>query len=278
MESVKDTLIKHNFRFNKQFGQNFISDMNLLSAIVEDAGITENDTVVEIGAGAGTLTRAICEKAKRVISYEIDNNLKPILAERLGDLTNLEIRFKDIMKVPATEIQELGKFKVVANLPYYITTPVTMFFLEQCKNATSVTVMVQKEVAERFIAKEGTADYGAITVAVDYYGDASIKRQVNRKMFYPVPNVDSAILHIDIREKYQPKDLQTFLKTVKMAFGMRRKTLSNNLMSTLPLNRQEVDEIITDCGHEKNIRGEVLSTENFVELSNAIFDKLNENK
>ena len=135
MDSVKDSIIKHNFRFNKSFGQNFISDVNLLSAIVEDAEITSEDLVLEIGAGAGTLTREIALQAKKVISYEIDNNLKPILAERLGDLENLELRFADIMKVPADEINGLGKFKVVANLPYYITTPVTMFFLEECKNA-----------------------------------------------------------------------------------------------------------------------------------------------
>ncbi|MEG2001507.1 MAG: 16S rRNA (adenine(1518)-N(6)/adenine(1519)-N(6))-dimethyltransferase RsmA [Clostridia bacterium] len=270
MDSVKDSLQKHNFRFNKAFGQNFISDINLLSAIVEDAGITENDTVVEVGAGAGTLTRAIAEKAKRVISYEIDENLKPILSERLGDLKNLEIRFKDIMKVDQAEIDEIGAFKVVANLPYYITTPVTMFFLEECKAAQSVTIMVQKEVAERFIAKAGTAEYGAITVAVDFYGEASIKRPVNRKMFFPVPNVDSSVLHIDLRQKYFPDNEKLFLKTIKIAFSMRRKTLSNNLLSGFSLPRETVDGVIERAGFDKAIRGERLTTSDFVKLSNEI--------
>lgn len=270
MDSVKDSIIKHNFRFNKAFGQNFISDINLLSAIVEDAGITENDTVVEIGAGAGTLTRAIAQKAKRVISYEIDENLRPILTERLSDVENLEMRFKDIMKVRKEEIDEIGEFKVVANLPYYITTPVTMFFLEECKNVQSITVMVQKEVAERFIAKAGTEDFGAITVAVDYYGEASIKRPVNRKMFFPVPNVDSAVLRIDLRKKYFPNNEAVFLKTVKVAFAMRRKTLSNNLISGFAMSREEADAVIQNAKFEKAIRGERLSTSDFVNLSNEI--------
>ncbi len=278
MDSVKDSIIKHNFRFNKSFGQNFISDVNLLSAIVEDAEITSEDLVLEIGAGAGTLTREIALQAKKVISYEIDNNLKPILAERLGDLENLELRFADIMKVPADEINGLGKFKVVANLPYYITTPVTMFFLEECKNAESVTVMVQKEVAERFCAKAGTSDYGAITVAVDFYGEAEIKRQVGRQMFFPVPNVDSAVLNIKIRDKYHPKCVKTFLRTVKCAFAMRRKTLSNNLISSFKLTRDQIDVMLGKLGLQNTIRGERLNTDEFVKLSDEIYDIMQENK
>ena len=272
MDSVKDSIIKHNFRFNKSFGQNFISDVNLLSAIVEDAEITNEDLVVEVGAGAGTLTRELALQAKNVISYEIDNNLKPILADRLGDLPNLELRFADIMKVHADEINSLGKFKVVANLPYYITTPVTMFFLEQCKGAESVTVMVQKEVAERFCAKAGTSDYGAITIAVDFYGEAEIKRQVGRQMFFPVPNVDSAVLNIKIRDKYHPKCVKTFLRTVKCAFAMRRKTLSNNLMSNFKFSREEIDTMLEKLEFQKSIRGERLTTADFVRLSDAIYE------
>lgn len=270
VDTVKDSLIKHGFSFNKKFGQNFITDTNLLSAIISDANITKDDLVVEVGAGAGTLTRELSSCAKRVISYEIDTNLRGVLEDRLQDLSNVEVRFKDIMKVKPEELEELGEFKVVANLPYYITTPITMFFLEQCKNASSVTIMVQKEVAERFIAKSGTSEYGAITVAVDFYGDAKITRKVNRKMFFPVPNVDSAMLNIIRRDKYHPDNKLVFLKTVKSAFSMRRKTLSNNLMSAFNFDRETADDVIINAGFDKSIRGERLSTLDFVNLSNEI--------
>lgn len=269
-QSVKDTLTKHGFHFNKKFGQNFLTDTNLLAAIADDAEITENDTVVEVGPGAGTLTAELAKKAGRVIAYEIDRNLEPVLKERLEGFSNVEVRFMDIMKESEEAFAALGNFKVVANLPYYITTPVTMFFLEKCKNAESVTVMVQEEVAERFIAKAGTSEYGAITASIDYYGEAAITRRVNRKMFFPSPNVDSAVITIKKRQKYFPKSEELFLKTVKAAFLMRRKTLSNNLMSAFGMSRSEADEAIERAGLDKGIRGERLSTEEFVRLSDEI--------
>ncbi len=269
-QSVKDTLDKHGFRFNKKFGQNFITDSNLLSAIADDAKITCEDVVVEVGPGAGTLTAELAKKAKKVIAYEIDKNLEPILKERLAKFQNVEVRFKDIMKESEEAFTSMGKFKVVANLPYYITTPITMFFLEKCKNAENVTVMVQEEVAERFIAKAGTSEYGAITAAIDYYGDADITRRVNRKMFFPSPNVDSAVITITRREKYFPTNEELFLKTIKSAFLMRRKTLANNLMSAFSLTREQAETVIENIGLEKNIRGERLSTEEFVKLSDEI--------
>ena len=273
-ESVKDTLIRHGFHFSKKFGQNFITDNNLLDAIVEDANITEEDTVVEVGAGAGTLTRAIAKRAKKVISYEIDTNLKGVLADRLADLDNVEVRFKDVMSCTLSEFEEIGEFKVVANLPYYITTPITMFFLEKCKNAKSITIMVQKEVAERLIAKQDTEEYGAITAVVDYYGDAKITRNVSRKMFYPVPNVDSSVLNIVKRQKYAPIDENLFLKTVKTAFLMRRKTLANNLMQGFKISRDLAEKVIQKTGFNVKVRGEVLSTEDFVKLSDNLKEEL----
>ncbi len=275
-KNLKEVLIKNNFRFNKQFGQNFISDVNLLDAIVTDGKISSEDIVVEVGAGGGTLTEALSKAAKKVISYEIDNNLKPILQERLEGLNNVEMRFQDIMKVDTRDLTSLDNFKVVANLPYYITTPITMFFLEEVKNAESITIMVQKEVAERFSAKAGSENYGAITIVVDYYGEAQLKRVVNRNMFYPVPKVDSAVLHIKRREKYFPKSEKTFLKTVKSAFAMRRKTLSNNLMTTFDMSREKVNQIIERAGFSPSIRGEKLTTADFVLLSDEVYKEINE--
>lgn len=272
-QSVKDTLIKHNFRFNKKFGQNFLTDTNLLAAIADDAEITENDTVVEVGPGAGTLTAELAKRAKKVIAYEIDKNLAPVLEERLAEFSNVEIRFMDIMKESEEAFEALGKFKVVANLPYYITTPVTMFFLEKCKNAESVTVMVQEEVADRFQAKAGTAEYGAITIAIDYYGSARVTRRVDRKMFYPSPNVDSAVITISRRQKYFPKNEELFLKTVKAGFLMRRKTLANNLMSAFSLERSAAEGVIERAGLDKSVRGERLSTADYVLLSDEL-DKI----
>lgn len=272
-QSVKDTLIKHNFRFNKKFGQNFLTDTNLLAAIADDAEISENDIVVEVGPGAGTLTAELAKRAKKVIAYEIDKNLAPILEERLAEFSNVEIRFMDIMKECAEAFEALGKFKVVANLPYYITTPVTMFFLEKCKNAESVTVMVQEEVADRFQAKAGTPEYGAITIAIDYYGSARVTRRVDRKMFYPSPNVDSAVITISRRQKYFPKNEELFLKTVKAGFLMRRKTLANNLMSAFSLERSAAENVIERAGLDKSVRGERLSTADYVLLSDEL-DKI----
>lgn len=268
--TVKETLDKHNFRFNKRFGQNFITDANLLAAIVSDAGVCENDTVVEVGAGAGTLTAELAKKAKKVIAFEIDGNLKPVLSERLSGFDNVELKFVDVMKESAETFSSLSDFKVVANLPYYITTPVTMFFLEKCKNAKSVTVMVQEEVAERFVSIAGTPEYGAITIAIDFYGEAKITRRVGRKMFFPSPNVDSAVVTIERREKYFPKNEELFLQTVRSGFFMRRKTLANNLMASFSLTREESERAIGRVGLDKAVRGERLSTEDFVLLSNVL--------
>lgn len=273
-ESVKDTLLRHGFHFNKRFGQNFITDNNLLDAICDDAFITKEDTVVEVGAGAGTLTKILANRAKNVISYEIDDNLKGVLADRLAGLDNVEVRFKDIMSCKSDEFEELGQFKVVANLPYYITTPVIMFFLEKCKSATSITIMVQREVAERLIAKEGTEEYGAITAVVDYYGSAKITRNVSRRMFYPVPNVDSSVISIKREQKYNPQDEKLFLKTVKAAFNMRRKTLANNLIQGFNMERESIERIIKKAGFDPLIRGEKLSTADFVKLSDVLKEEL----
>ena len=203
-----DVLKKHNFNFNKAFGQNFIFDVNLLNKIVDDAEVDENSVVLEIGCGAGTLTKQIAKRVKKVVGYEIDNNLKPVLNDNLSDLNNVEIVFNDIMKVKTSEIEDkLGDdYIIIANLPYYITTPIIFKFLQEAKRLKRLIIMVQLEVAERLCAKPNTPDYGTITVAIDAVADAKITRIVKKNMFTPMPKVDSAIVKIDYNNKYNISD------------------------------------------------------------------------
>lgn len=267
-----DSLNKHNFKFNKAYGQNFIFDTNFLTSIV--TGIVDKDTVVlEIGAGAGTLTSILCENAKKVYSFEIDNNLKPILEEKLSPYNNVEVIFGDVMKFSTAEIEEkIGdKYIIVANIPYYITTPIIFKFLEESKNMQSMTIMIQLEVAERLVAKPGSKNYGAITPAIDYRGDAKIIKKVSRKMFTPMPNVDSAIVKIDlVKDKYKVANQKVTDDTIKCAFAMRRKTLENNIRSYFKFSADTVDKIFEKSNLDKTIRGEKLTTEELVNLSNII--------
>lgn len=268
-----DILKDNNFRFNKKFGQNFIFDTNLLSAIVNDAGVDNTTKVLEIGPGAGTLTKKLCEKAEKVVSYEIDTNLKPILEENLKECTNSEIVFGDIMKQKTIDIEEKlgGEYVMVANLPYYITTPIIFKFLEEATKLKSITIMVQKEVAERICAKHNTEDYGAITVQIGAIADARITRIVKRNMFKPAPNVDSAVVRIDFNQsKYDIANLDLFKRVVTSAFAMRRKTLANNLKSSFSLSMEKVSEVLANCGFRADIRGEAIGIEDFVLLSNEL--------
>ncbi len=214
------------FKFKKKFGQNFISDKNLLNAIVNDAGIGAGDCVLEIGAGAGSLTTVLSERAKKVVAFEIDKDLQENLLS-LG-LKNVEFIFEDFLKFDISKLK-LKNFKVVANLPYYITTPIIFKLLEEGKGIQSLTIMVQKEVAERIISNPGGKDYGILSVMIQLYGDAKIVRNIGRNMFYPAPNVDSALLHIEIKPKFEDVDRVQFFKFVQTCFAMRRKTLFNNL-------------------------------------------------
>lgn len=220
-----------NHEFKKKFGQNFISDKNLLNAICEDAEVCESDEVLEIGAGAGALTSAISQKAKKVVSYEIDNSLKEHL-ESLN-LKNVDFIFGDVMDYELKEIEKnfKGEYKLIANLPYYITTPIIFKFLTNSQKITSLTIMVQKEVAERIVAASGGKDYGVLSIMTAFYGEAQINRIVSRKMFYPQPNVDSAVVTIKInREKYKNINGEKFYNFIKCVFSMRRKTMKNNLI------------------------------------------------
>lgn len=272
MSEIREVLAKNAFKFNKRFGQNFITDTNLLDAIVSDAEIGKDDVVLEIGPGAGTLTARLARAAGKVVAYEIDENLRPVLSETLEDSKNAEVVFKDVAKVKDEEILEkVGtKYKLVANLPYYITTPVIMRFIECENKPESITVMVQKEVGDRLVAKAGSAEYGAITAAVRLEGDAEITRIVNRRMFYPVPNVDSCVVTIKMNDRYDSEDKQKVKKLIRAAFAMRRKTLANNLSSMLGISKENAAKAIENAGFSAGVRGETLDVDDFVNLSKFI--------
>ena len=274
MDKIRDVLKKHGFTFKKSLGQNFITDENLLDAIAEAAEIGKEDTAVEIGCGAGTLTRALSKKAGRVVAYEVDRDLQPVLAETLAGCENVEVVFRDFSKENLSALQkEIGEYTVVANLPYYVTTPIVTRLLEEGVGVKGVCVMVQQEVAERFCAKETTPEYGAITAAIALRGKAKIVKRVGRNMFFPAPNVDSAVVKIDFIENALPvKSKEMYRKTVRCAFLNRRKTLENNLMKSFSLPRETAAEILKKAGVEEKARGETLSPQRLAALSDILID------
>lgn len=271
-KDIKSVLAENNFGFKKRFGQNFITDKNLLNSIVEQSGADKNTAVIEIGCGAGTLTRAIAERAKNVIGFEVDKTLQPVLAQTLAGLDNVEVVFRDFLKVNLSELeQKTGEYSVIANLPYYVTTPLITKLLEEGKLCKSLTVMVQEEVALRLCAKENTPDYGAITAVIALRADAEIIKKVPRRMFTPQPNVDSAVVKLTVRDGRIPvKDAELYKKTVHAAFAARRKTLSNNLVNVFKLTREQAEKVLTACGIDLKARGETLSPETFALLSDEL--------
>lgn len=272
---LKGTLQSNGFQFKKQFGQNFISDTNLLNSIVDAAGIDENTTVVEVGCGAGTLTRAIAQRAKFVYAFDIDRDLQPVLAQTLAGVENVEVIFRDFSKVELKQFErEIGEFTVVANLPYYITTPLLTKFLEESEKVNGVCIMVQEEVAERFCAKENTPEYGAITAAIALKGEAKIVKRVSRNMFYPRPNVDSAVVKITFEKgRISVKDERAYRQTVKCAFLNRRKTLENNLVNFFSLTREQAKAVLQEAGVEEKARGETLSPQKLAVLADVLKDR-----
>lgn len=268
-------LKKHGFSFSKKYGQNFITDYNLLRAIVSDAGVTRDDTALEIGAGAGTLTRALAESAGRVVAFEIDPSLSPVLDESLAGLNNVEVIMDDVTKWTDAELDDLtgSDYKVVANLPYYITTPLLFTFLERENKPSSVTVMVQKEVAERICATPEKGDYGALSVAVALRGKASITRIVKRDCFTPAPNVDSAVIRIDL-DPAAPTD-RSLYELVAKSFAMKRKTLVNNLSAGYAIPKPFAAELLVSLGFSPTVRAEQLAPSDFIRLNEKI--KENEN-
>ncbi|WP_455539816.1 16S rRNA (adenine(1518)-N(6)/adenine(1519)-N(6))-dimethyltransferase RsmA [Terrisporobacter sp.] len=283
-QATKEVVQKHNFKFSKSLGQNFLIDTNVIDRILEGARVKEGDYVIEVGPGIGTLTKEMGRKAEKVVAIEIDKTLIPILEETLSDFPNIEVVNQDILKV---DVQELvkeklngGPVKLVANLPYYITTPIVMKFLEEDIPVTDIVVMVQKEVADRMNAKPNTKDYGALSVAVQYYCDTEIVAKAPRHMFMPQPNVDSTVIGLHIREekKYNVDNEDIFFKTVKASFGQRRKTLLNSLGGLGFLNKDQIREALQEANIDEKRRGETLSIEEFSLLSNAVNRIQNENK
>lgn len=278
-KDVKSILSESGFGFKKRLGQNFITDKNLLASIVEKSGADENSTVIEIGCGAGTLTRAIAERVKRVVGFEVDVSLKPVLQRTLAGIDNAEIIFKDFLKADMNELEKkYGEFCVIANLPYYVTTPLITKILDEGKLCRSLTVMVQEEVALRLCAKENTPEYGAITAVIALRADAEIIKKVPRTMFTPRPNVDSAVVKLTVRDgRLRVTDAAFYKKTVHAAFAARRKTLVNNLVNAFSISRGQAEEVLTSCGIDLKARGETLSPEKFSALSDGLLKILQSN-
>lgn len=279
-KSTADIIERHQFDFRKKFGQNFLIDNNILEKIIESAQITKDDCVLEIGPGIGTLTQRLAEEAGEVIAVEIDKNLIPILNETLADYDNVTIINDDILKVDINGIvEEHGgrPIKVVANLPYYITTPIIMTLFEKHVPLHSVTIMVQKEVADRMQVGPGTKDYGALSLAVQYYAKPEIVTKVPAACFMPRPNVDSAVIRLTRYEDAPVKvdDEAWLFAVIRASFNQRRKTLVNGLANAgnLPINRQQVEEVLAEMCLPASVRGETLTLEQFSELSNRLLKK-----
>ncbi|MEE0057836.1 MAG: 16S rRNA (adenine(1518)-N(6)/adenine(1519)-N(6))-dimethyltransferase RsmA [[Bacteroides] pectinophilus] len=276
---------KYGFGFQKRFGQNFLIDGNVVEKIVREAGITKDDFVLEIGPGIGTMTQILCENAREVAAVEIDKNLIPILAETLAPYDNVTVINEDILKVDVRKLAEEKNdgrpIKVVANLPYYITTPIIMGLFESHVPLESITIMVQKEVAQRMQVGPGTKDYGALSLAVQFYADAQIVLKVPASCFMPRPNVDSAVIKL-VRHEDAPvkvKDEQFMFRVIRAAFNQRRKTLANSLANSSELNgsghactREDVTTALEAMGLPAGIRGEALTLVQFGELADRLVE------
>lgn len=272
-----EILKKYNFNFQKRFGQNFLIDTHILEKIVDEAGIDEDDCVLEIGPGIGTMTQYLCERAGRVIAVEIDKALIPILNDTLSSYNNVTIINEDILKVDITklcnEYNNGRPIKVVANLPYYITTPIIMGLFESGCPLESITIMVQKEVADRMKCGPGSKDYGALSLAVQFYSSPEIVAYVSPESFIPKPGVGSAVIRLTRYEKppVEVDDEKYMFALIRAAFNMRRKTMVNSIMSgSLGLTREEILSAIDKLNLSPQVRGEALTLEEFAALSNIL--------
>lgn len=274
-------LQKYGFNFQKKFGQNFLIDGRILDQIMDAAEITEEDCVLEIGPGIGTMTQLLCERARHVVAVEIDSNLIPILEDTLSSYNNVTVIHGDILKVDiqalVDEYNEGKPIKVVANLPYYITTPIIMGLFESHVPLKSITIMVQKEVADRMKVGPGTKDYGALSLAVQYYAEPKVMVHVPANCFMPRPNVDSTVIRLT-RHNHQiveVEDEKYLFAVIRASFNQRRKTLANGLTNAgnLGVTREMVQETLEEMGHSATVRGEQLSLEQFADLSNRLYKK-----
>lgn len=276
--TIKYIMEKYGFKFTKSLGQNFIIDEHVLTRILEGSQINGDDMILEIGPGIGVMTDALCSHAQKVVSVEIDKTLIPVLKETVGHHENLVVINQDVLKLDINNliIEQFGEKrpKLVANLPYYVTTPIIMKFLEERVPVSDLIVMIQKEVADRIVAKPSTKDYGALSVVVQYFTEPSIVTRVSRGSFMPMPNVDSTVIRLKVRDvpPVVLEDEETFFLTIKDAFGKRRKTLLNALSSGfLKISKVQASQALAISGINENVRGETLNIEQFATLSNAIF-------
>ena len=275
-------LQKYNFNFQKKFGQNFLIDTRILEEIIEAAQITKDDFVLEIGPGIGTMTQYLCEAAREVAAVEIDANLIPILKDTLSEYDNVEVIHQDILKVDINALAESKNqgrpIKVVANLPYYITTPIIMGLFESHVPIDSITIMVQKEVADRMQEGPGSKDYGALSLAVQFYAKPEIVVNVPPSCFMPQPMVGSAVIRLTRHAEapVQVEDEKLMFSLIRASFNQRRKTLANGLNNYpgISLSKELIQESIVELGVPVNVRGEALSLEQFAQLSNIISEKL----
>lgn len=277
--NTKEIIERHGFTFKKSFGQNFLTDTNILNKIVDAANLNDEVGVIEIGPGIGALTEFIARRAKKVVAYEIDPRLIPILAETLAPYDNVKIIHQDILKADVAsmikeEFKDVKHIAVVANLPYYITTPILMGLIEKKLPIDWYVTMMQKEVAERLSAKPGTKDYNALSIAVQYYTEAKIALNVPKTVFIPAPNVDSSVVRLTKRE--QPavavENEDFFLEIVHAAFKQRRKTIQNNLNQHFTdLTKEQVTALLEEAEILPSRRGETLSIEEFGHLSNVFY-------
>lgn len=273
-----EILQKYNFTFQKKFGQNFLIDTRVLERIIAQAEITKDDMVLEIGPGIGTMTQYLCENAREVVAVEIDNSLIPILEDTLSEYNNVTVINDDILKVDINKLVEehnAGKpIKVVANLPYYITTPIIMGLFEKKVNVDSITVMVQKEVADRMKSGPGSKDYGALSLAVQYYSKPEIVANVPPNCFMPRPNVSSAVIRLKLYDEMAVKveNENLLFRLIRASFNQRRKTLVNGIKNSGELNytKEQVVEALAKMELNENIRGEALTLEQFGELSDIL--------
>lgn len=270
--NTKELVEKYNFRFTKSLGQNFLTDDTVLDDIVEGANITKDDYVIEIGPGVGTLTKELLKRAKKVTSIELDSKLIPILEAELSSHENFNLINKDALKVNYKElIGDEKNVKVVANLPYYVTTPIIANLLNDKLDIKSITIMIQKEVAERINGEPGTKEYGAFTLLAQYYCDTKIIRNVPPSCFIPAPKVDSIVIRLDRLEKprVEVKDEKLFFNIIRQSFNMRRKTLWNS-MKSLGLSKELQEKAFDEAGINPTRRGETLTIQEFATLANKV--------
>jgi 16S rRNA (adenine1518-N6/adenine1519-N6)-dimethyltransferase len=277
---TREILEKYGFSFKKSLGQNFLIDTNILRKIVDFAELSEETGAIEIGPGIGALTEQLARRAKKVVAFEIDQRLLPILEDTLSPYGNVRIIHQDVLKadihrVIAEEFTDVTDIMVVANLPYYVTTPIIMKLLTDRLPIRGMVVMLQKEVADRLAAKPGTKDYGSLSIAIQYYTEAETVMTVPRTVFIPQPNVDSAVIRL-MKRKQPPvkvEDEAFFFQVVRASFAQRRKTILNNLVNNLPNGKamkEQIERVLTETDIDPRRRGETLAMEEFAALSNAL--------